>query len=442
MADPNTHINYSVEDIERYLNGGMSAKEMHDMEKAALQDPFLADAIEGYSEASMQKSHQHLNEITALVQKDKQEAKVVTMPTKSFQWWRVAAMIIVIVGVGLFSWYLIGMNKPVVSENNLAAVKENSAPVVKDSDNKYVQTDTTVTLIAQQKAASTPATLEAEPKELKEVQKVYAYKQKRYTEDKTVVKNADVLVTDDVVNSAYDSTKTFALTEPGLQINKSKTDTTSSKIFSPMVGRGSGVTSNSALMNQFSGIVLDKNNQPIPGAIINAADKRAIYTDNNGYFKIYAPDSTLNVTVSSVGYTARNTNLETGFSNRISIEPNKESLSEVVVTGYNNKKGVKSSAFAKSSSDTSFPAGGWESFQQYIYRKMNLPYDSTASADVETHGIVEVEFSINADGDPYNFKILRSSGSENDAKAVKAIKDGPRWITSKKNKKGKVVVNF
>jgi len=89
MADTNAHINYLVEDIERYLNGGMSAKEMHDMERAALQDPFLADAIEGYSEASMQQSHQHLNEIAALLQKDKEEAKVVVMPTKSFQWWRV-----------------------------------------------------------------------------------------------------------------------------------------------------------------------------------------------------------------------------------------------------------------------------------------------------------------------------------------------------------------
>jgi hypothetical protein len=49
MAEQNTHINYSAEDIERYLKGKMSAKEMHDMEKAALQDPFLADAIEGFS---------------------------------------------------------------------------------------------------------------------------------------------------------------------------------------------------------------------------------------------------------------------------------------------------------------------------------------------------------------------------------------------------------
>ena len=56
MAEQNAHINYSVEDIERYLKGKMSAKEMHDMEKAALQDSFLADAIEGFINASFEKS--------------------------------------------------------------------------------------------------------------------------------------------------------------------------------------------------------------------------------------------------------------------------------------------------------------------------------------------------------------------------------------------------
>ena len=50
MPEREFHINYSIEDIERYLNGNMTAKEMHELERAALNDPLLADAIEGYSE--------------------------------------------------------------------------------------------------------------------------------------------------------------------------------------------------------------------------------------------------------------------------------------------------------------------------------------------------------------------------------------------------------
>lgn len=43
------HIYYTLQDIERYLNGSMTPQEMHELEKAALTDPLLADAIDGYS---------------------------------------------------------------------------------------------------------------------------------------------------------------------------------------------------------------------------------------------------------------------------------------------------------------------------------------------------------------------------------------------------------
>ena len=36
-------------DIQRYLRGEMSAAEQHALEKAALSDPFLAEALEGLS---------------------------------------------------------------------------------------------------------------------------------------------------------------------------------------------------------------------------------------------------------------------------------------------------------------------------------------------------------------------------------------------------------
>ena len=41
--------NYSASDIERYHAGTMTASERHALEKAALEDPFLADALEGYT---------------------------------------------------------------------------------------------------------------------------------------------------------------------------------------------------------------------------------------------------------------------------------------------------------------------------------------------------------------------------------------------------------
>ena len=39
---------YTAADIERYHAGSMPAEQMHALEKAAMEDPFLADALEGY----------------------------------------------------------------------------------------------------------------------------------------------------------------------------------------------------------------------------------------------------------------------------------------------------------------------------------------------------------------------------------------------------------
>jgi len=56
INNPNIPV-YSAADLLRYATGRMTASEMHTLEKAALEDPFLAEAIEGYLEA---KAHPQL----------------------------------------------------------------------------------------------------------------------------------------------------------------------------------------------------------------------------------------------------------------------------------------------------------------------------------------------------------------------------------------------
>ena len=51
MDHLNDNNHFSAEYIRKYLEGKLPADEMHALEKAALDDPFLADAIEGMSMA-------------------------------------------------------------------------------------------------------------------------------------------------------------------------------------------------------------------------------------------------------------------------------------------------------------------------------------------------------------------------------------------------------
>jgi hypothetical protein len=106
----NDHIQqYSAADIERYLEGNMLPADMHALEKAALDDPFLADAIEGMQQTL---ETQEAGVITANLQdisrqvvertkKEERKTRVI-----AFRWWQVAAaaMVLVVAGIGIYRY--------------------------------------------------------------------------------------------------------------------------------------------------------------------------------------------------------------------------------------------------------------------------------------------------------------------------------------------------
>src|SRR5205085_4158645 len=95
MADLQT---YGYVDILRYLQHRMSPQEMHDFEKALMNDPFLADALEGYSSGDQQLSERHLGVIEKELVQNKQEAKVVYLSGTKKEWWKAAAILIIKIG--------------------------------------------------------------------------------------------------------------------------------------------------------------------------------------------------------------------------------------------------------------------------------------------------------------------------------------------------------
>ncbi|HRO71579.1 MAG TPA: hypothetical protein PK951_14410, partial [Chitinophagaceae bacterium] len=103
MSKSKNDIIYSAADIERYHKGLMSPGDMHALEKAALEDPFLADALEGFGNTNSASADMS-DLVDRLNQRTKEEqAKLIplTRPRTSFTWWKVAAMVILIAGAGM-----------------------------------------------------------------------------------------------------------------------------------------------------------------------------------------------------------------------------------------------------------------------------------------------------------------------------------------------------
>src|SRR5687768_6363785 len=116
---------FTAQDIERYYNGKMSSLEMHQLEKAAMEDPFLADALEGYSYTNTPaKDSEYLH---SQLQSKMLAGNVV--PINKFdknQFLKIAALFILLAGCG---WvvYQFGFN---TRNNDIASSKkiETSAP--------------------------------------------------------------------------------------------------------------------------------------------------------------------------------------------------------------------------------------------------------------------------------------------------------------------------
>lgn len=95
MSNPK---NYTAKDIERYHKGGMTAAEMHQLEKAALDDPMLADALEGYrfSKHPVTELANLQSRLQQRIGEEKKEQRTLfTQP-----WKRIAAMILLLAGAG------------------------------------------------------------------------------------------------------------------------------------------------------------------------------------------------------------------------------------------------------------------------------------------------------------------------------------------------------
>lgn len=155
MSKNQKHI-FSAKEIQRYHNGDMSSVERHAMEKAALEDPFLADAIEGYAYTA--SADADLVELKTKLDKKQQKEKTIPIYSLNAKWLRVAALFLLLAGCG---WLIfeVGMNN---NHNDLALTKKedtinNASPSNADTQTKNVKTESdTISSLSNEVAQASP----------------------------------------------------------------------------------------------------------------------------------------------------------------------------------------------------------------------------------------------------------------------------------------------
>jgi nitrogen fixation-related uncharacterized protein len=426
MANRST---YSHADIQRYLQQKMSQQEMHAFEKAMMDDPFLADALEGFAVSNAELTEAHLSAIERKIKKEDDEMAVVPLPVQRTSWWKVAAIIIVIITGGVVSWSLLNQQYADRAGVQELAVNKQSEPVtqndsVKAADATLAQPETQAqTELFKNKAAASSPMLQpkksaapeatASGNMLNEIQ--------AETADEMLLKEKEELAA---------SSTTLKQKRDYRHEDKAATNAT----FSP--------NSNNEATKKISGTVINQSGATIAGATVyDDKNKIETATDNAGKFSFKTTDSVIDIKASSMGYDVAKASAKSNNpDNRIVLEQSNKQLSEVVVTR-TKAAGPKDLTTAQTTiTQQLVPRNGWSYFNEYVAKQVDSTRAANNSAKLNTN--VEVEFSIDKNGHPVKIRALNAPNNMIKAQAENIIKNGPLWTPFKNKRKVKVVVPF
>jgi TonB family protein len=381
---------FTAGDIERYHSGKMLPEERHALEKAALDDPFLADALEGYAFTSTPAAD--LASIQSRL-KEKQDRKKVIPLFQKYKWLSVAAILLVIAGAGWLTY--------TISE------KETAAPVAVHKEGKSTETTSTPPQLSNpldssanssDRLVNNTSPVTKQNKELRE-----------YKKEKTTKTN-DLVVRDvkDAIGS--DLTKNEAVSKARKPSDQNEVASVNAPVANTQM---SEVTINRALTSA-------------PYAKASSAQReQAIAKDSN------RDNANLNGRRSGINPndTIKNFN--------VVLQPQHMDSADMVIIGYGVQK--KSPVnYPKVIIDTLEPAEGYTDFDSYVASNLKPP-DEIKSKTIS--GEVQLSFDVDENGKPVNIAVVKSLCQKCDEEAVRLLKEGPKW-KKKKNKKGKLTIRF
>ena len=455
MNEHKEHIKqYSAADIQKYLEGQLPAAEMHAMEMAALDDPFLADAMEGISQQEPATVASDINDLQQRIRERTGNNKKGS-PVIAFRWWQAAAAAIVLITGSI--WIYNSMNNP-KARSNLVSKNETK----NESSNKITEPETaTVPLADSVMVDDKKDYADISGNALKKEQRNITREEYKILRDITAseraantdtIRQGRALKADDraAEKPIYSPPASTARTLEEVVIKAPEKDSTDiagknqSKSKEEIAGKIKGETDKSNLGNFINGQVTDNKNAPLPNAFIQVENyKQNFVTDKYGYFKIPANDSVVDVSVAVTGFASQRFRLANNKVNvnQLRLQPAENAaLSEVVVT---TDKSTAKRSNNRTSNPTvmvqdALPVNGWMAYEKYIEENKRKPDNN-----LQLNGDVVVSFQVNRNGVLSGFKIEQSLAKGYDDEAIRLIKEGPAWKLQKGRKaRVTIIVRF
>ena len=421
-----------------YIRGLRKGKEAHRLEKESMQDPFLADAMDGYNQ--VEGNHeQRIEKLRMQVSAHSAKKKNTYAIT-----WSIAACLII--GFGISSYFLF-LKKSMTDEVFIAKESVSSklaepavpptpaipaTPTVPATPQKEIALAT-----AKVKTDSTPASEDSTP--VSEITARQANKKDMIAKIQATSQPQQGVLVATVPVMEEVSEETAALQEVVATM-----DTFESESDKKM--KLAKVATILPQNNMIKGRVTNEKGEPLIGASVTYKGTNiGTITNMNGEFSLVKKDDKKRLTAQFIGYDPVEIRVDTSRTMLIAMNENKQALNEVVVVGYGakkNKKSVTAGTVVKGNEQankdiTPQPVIGKRKFQKYLKENLVRPTDEKCA---QVKGKVVLTFLVNKEGRPFSIKVKESLCESSDKEAIRLIQEGPDWIYG--TKLAEVTVHF
>ena len=370
-----------------YIRGARKGKEAHRLEKEAMRDPFLADALEGYSRVGNGADEQ-IEELRRRIR-----ARAVRKRNHAVVWSIAASLLI---GVCIGSYFLF-QEKPLSDEARMAmeqAVHPKPLSVYEEE-----KKDELAEVVIKDSAGPSKKLISENKKK------------------KMLAPSSEVpqVMTQELMEEALEAT-----------IDDRPSAMDKKMVMRASVANDSSFNAKVAVVGKVRGKVTDPSGEPLVGATVRVkGTNQGTISDENGDFTLKT-DGNRELSVDYIGYESVVLPADTTKDLLIAMNVDDATLDEVVVVGYGSqpKSSVTGAIMSLKMSGTPQPSIGRKAFRRYLKENLVHPSDKECA---RAKGKVILTFRVDKDGRPESISVKKGLCASADKEAIRLIEEGPDW---------------
>lgn len=370
-----------------YIRGARKGKEAHRLEKEAMRDPFLADALEGYSRVGNGVDEQ-IEELRRRIR-----ARAVRKRNHAVVWSIAASLLI---GVCIGSYFLF-QEKPLSDEARMAmeqAVHPKPLSVYEEE-----KKDELAEAVIKDSAGPSKKLISENKKK------------------KMLAPSSEVpqVMTQELMEEALEAT-----------IDDESSAMDKKMVMRASVANDSSFNTKVAVVGKVRGKVTDPSGEPLVGATVRVkGTNQGTISDENGDFTLKT-DGNRELSVDYIGYESVVLPADTTKDLLIAMNVDDATLDEVVVVGYGSqpKSSVTGAIMSLKMSGTPQPSIGRKAFRRYLKENLVHPSDKECA---RAKGKVILTFRVDKDGRPESISVKKGLCASADKEAIRLIEEGPDW---------------